>query len=181
MNYLVLGLLFCGIFGIGFLGLLQYIFLTWQDKRLRGERIFKEIPKIPTFKNIWQSFGFIPNVWSKIIGNLTARNRPQKLANLVLKIEKIRQNIWQKLQKLFKHLQVLGKPKKTDLFDDDFNNLQKFDISKNNPKNNSEDELDYGFDDLDSFKKEKLKDDLEKNQVKVSAKISGFENDDDFM
>jgi len=172
MNYLLFGLLFCGIFGIIFLGLLQYIFLTWQDKRLRGERIAKEMPKIPTFKNIWQSFGFIPQLWSKIISNLTARNRPQKLANIVLKIEKIRQNIWQKLQKFFRYLQTLAKPKKTDLFDDNFDQLHEFDISKSN--------LEDDLDDFGSFyKKENIEDSLKKSQIKVSTKNSSFVNNDD--
>ena len=128
MNYLFFGLIFCGIFGIGFLGVLQYIFLVWQNNRLRGERVVKELPKMPKFSEIRLELSFkIAQNWSKIIANLTGRNRPQKLSDFVLTTEKIRKNIFQKLQKLFDYLQSLGKVKKISAeFEDNFDqNIKK--------------------------------------------------------
>ena len=83
MGFLLLSLFFCGFFGFGFLLILQYIFITFQNRRLAGEIIAKKVLALPSFG---QSY-------NRALMVLTARDKPLWLTRIVLRIDKIWQNL----------------------------------------------------------------------------------------
>ena len=167
MGFLLLSLFFCGFFGFGFLLILQYIFITFQNRRLAGEIIAKKVLALPSFG---QSY-------NRALMVLTARDKPLWLTRIVLRIDKIWQNLVIKINKLTKYFKTLTDKneleenlknpvvKKNDSQNSKINSLQTEPKNTNNSQNftnlskSSNDNLDeYLGDDLESFiiSKEKI-------------------------
>ena len=94
MVFFVLSLFFCGLFGFGFLLVLQYIFITFQNRRLAGEVIIKKSLTLPSFG---QSY-------SRALVVLTGRDKPIWLTRIVLKMDKMWQKIAIKIKMLKKYI-----------------------------------------------------------------------------
>ena len=165
MGFFLLSLFFCGFFAFGFLLILQYIFITFQNRRLAGEIITKRVLALPSFG---QSY-------NRALMVLTARDKPIWLTRIVLRMDKIWQNLAKKINKLIKYFQTLTNKEieeefktevKADNLPNSQNNLTFLDNSltrqkdsnsqqnlanlKINPNNLSKDS-DDNFDDLESL------------------------------
>jgi hypothetical protein len=170
MNFLILGIIFCSIFGVAFLLTLQYILLTWQNQRLRGENVLKELSPLPNFSlfygQILDKFG---QFYHRLIVNLTGRNRPKMLANFVFGVEKFRKIAWQKISQTWQYLVSLTRPKNykykeiKENFRDDFGD---------NFGKNTEDVFEKKFD--DGF-------DLKKSQNNVKKNRESSNKNDDLL
>lgn len=97
MGFFLLSLFFCGFFAFGFLLILQYIFITFQNRRLAGEIITKKVLALPSFG---QSY-------NRALMVLTARDKPIWLTRIVLRMDRIWQNLAKKINKSIKYFQTL--------------------------------------------------------------------------
>lgn len=185
MGFFLLSLLFCGIFGFGFLLILQYIFITFQNRRLAGEIITKKVLALPSFGQ----------TYSRALMVLTARDKPIWLTRIILKMDKIWQNISSKLTKLTKYFKTLAtkkteynkpeanKPKIDGLEDlnkdfqftknkiKDLQNIQNLQKSQNNLSKFRTEDIGLG-DDLEDFETENSK-----NKINPKDVNSNFASD----
>lgn len=186
MGFFLLSLFFCGFFGFGFLLILQYIFITFQNRRLAGEIIAKKVLALPSFG---QSY-------NRALMVLTARDKPLWLTRIVLRMDKIWQTLATKIHKLINYFQNLTTQNQSENKENEENKF-KIETKVNNSQNSSQNgqkntnkqqnsanfkinstnlstDLDHNFDDFKIIPKEKISNSIPNTNSKTNSQNSTF-------